>query len=568
MDDLPELPFEKVLSYLSLEDLLKSRAVSRRWYWMINRFKVKTLCYSQRPAGFIKGKHRLVSGAFAKNFISSTRFVSFFNTFGQKILSNLKHLRLCDLRLNAETMPAFFSTLQSFGQLEELDIIRFTCPFSTAEEEIKLSLLMLTSIWLKEVHGIKKLTLDAPRLLKINVCDSFDLNLELVHAESVKQLRTDKWSVIAVKKLKNLRYLYERSFKRIDSTFLSSLEQLKEVHLKQPVMISELFEQKQRNGRADPKVYLQGVLLSGPDDSAIDSLGYYYPDEYSDEYDEDFDLPFENPSRLADEIPFWQRIYYSEIKCIAPELQINVLKRFSDLNEIFVEEPVQDIESFLNLLKNLHNIVRLEFQSDQPQNLFDRLPEHCSTLQELIILSELSDIRFLYRMEHLILLEVICPVDSESIQKVFEANEFLSEFIFNQVNQGVELRVEQPKRFKVRVGFTSWEAPDLDAAIEFITVNSRPNKRKAEDLLELPEPVHQPATEQIVQPQADPPVHQPPADVFDPPQVPHDPLLAGPVSRPEIQVHYPVQYTVYYPVQNIVLHPVQYPVRYIVYYRV
>ena len=36
MDDLPELPFEKVLSYLSLGDLIKSRAVSRRWYHKID----------------------------------------------------------------------------------------------------------------------------------------------------------------------------------------------------------------------------------------------------------------------------------------------------------------------------------------------------------------------------------------------------------------------------------------------------------------------------------------------------------------------------------------------------
>ena len=80
MDDLPELPFEKVLSYLSLEDRLKSRAVSRRWYWTINNFKVKSLCYLDHPAGFIRGKSRLVSGAFARNFISSSRFEwRFFN---------------------------------------------------------------------------------------------------------------------------------------------------------------------------------------------------------------------------------------------------------------------------------------------------------------------------------------------------------------------------------------------------------------------------------------------------------------------------------------------------------
>ena len=125
MDDLPELPFEKVLSYLSLEDRFKLRANSRRWYKKIDSFKVKSLCYSERPSGFIFGKNRWVSGAFAQNFISSPRFESFVSAFDQLILSNLKYLRLCELRLTAENRTAFAQALQSFGQLQELDLILF-----------------------------------------------------------------------------------------------------------------------------------------------------------------------------------------------------------------------------------------------------------------------------------------------------------------------------------------------------------------------------------------------------------------------------------------------------------
>ena len=86
--DVSVLPFEQILSYLSLEDRLKSRAVSRSWYHMIDRLKVKSLCFSGHPSGFIWGKSRLVSGAFVQNFISSPRFEPFATTFGQTILSN------------------------------------------------------------------------------------------------------------------------------------------------------------------------------------------------------------------------------------------------------------------------------------------------------------------------------------------------------------------------------------------------------------------------------------------------------------------------------------------------
>ena len=106
MDDLPELPFEQILGYLSLEDRLKSMTVSRRWYNKINSFRVRSLCYSGRPRGFI----------------SFSRFELFVNTFGQSIFSNLKHR--CDLHLNARNGIAFVQALNSFGQLEELDIIR------------------------------------------------------------------------------------------------------------------------------------------------------------------------------------------------------------------------------------------------------------------------------------------------------------------------------------------------------------------------------------------------------------------------------------------------------------
>ena len=83
MDDLPELAFEKILSYLSLEDRIKSRAVSRRWYTKINSFKAKSLCYSERPIGFIWSMDRFVGNECALNFISSPRLDSFFSTFGQ-----------------------------------------------------------------------------------------------------------------------------------------------------------------------------------------------------------------------------------------------------------------------------------------------------------------------------------------------------------------------------------------------------------------------------------------------------------------------------------------------------
>ena len=78
MCDLPDLPFEKVLSYLPLEDLLRVRAVSKRFYLKINRFRVRSLCFSKEKRDYIEVNHRLVVGEFTQNLISSSRFESFF----------------------------------------------------------------------------------------------------------------------------------------------------------------------------------------------------------------------------------------------------------------------------------------------------------------------------------------------------------------------------------------------------------------------------------------------------------------------------------------------------------
>ena len=432
MDDLSELPFEQILSYLSLEEVIKSRAVSRSWFNRINSFRVKGLCFSERPSAFIHGKSQLVGGAFAQNFISSSRFESFVNTFGRSILSNLKHLRLCDLDLDGVDGTAFAQASNSFCQLEELDIIRFICN----EAEFELNLPMLQRIQLKELHGIEELTLNAPRLKKAKFWNcSLSLRIELVHVESVEALLVNPMTYVEVGDLENLKYLhcrdqpnsldsllsdYERS--PVFDSLLSDLEQLREIHLDDRDSISELFEQKQRHGRTDLKIYLRGLLLYGPDDPAIDSL-------LARSEDEAFAYLAANPSRLADEIPLYWSLSYTAIERVAPESAINLLNRFTDLEEIIVHRPVQDIQRFLDFLRQFGNIVALRVSSNQPQELWDQLPEHCA-VQKLTLSSAVSDFGFLFKLKSLVRLHVDSSIDTEFIRKAFNELPFLSQFIF------------------------------------------------------------------------------------------------------------------------------------------
>lgn len=111
INDLPELPFEKILGYLSLNDLIRSRAVSRRWRSTIDGFRAKSLCFSElqiTEVRFIREKNWLADGEFAQNFIGLSKFRSFFQAFRKTIFCNLKHLRLCDLSLIERDSRAFF----------------------------------------------------------------------------------------------------------------------------------------------------------------------------------------------------------------------------------------------------------------------------------------------------------------------------------------------------------------------------------------------------------------------------------------------------------------------------
>ena len=468
MDNLSDQAFEKILGYLSLQDVIKTRPVSRGWRDKVDRFRVNSLFYSELPSRFTYGKRRWVSGVFAQNSISTGRFEAFFNTFGPTILCNLKQLRLNELSLDAKNRNAFVQTLNSFGQLEKLELAGNPCHGFNPRVDLELQLPMLKSIHLVNYDRIRKLTLDAPRLQKVKILTCFSLKLDLVHAESVETLIADRLEYI-IWPVPSIKYLYIGPYSKIDSTLLADLEQLKEVHLSEREKTLQIFEQKQQYGRADLKVYLCGLLVN----NSTDVRETLYSADMLDK--KGFDHLAKNVSRLADEIPFCHYLHYKAIEAVAPELATNVLSRFTDLNDITVDRPLDDIERFLNFLKN-SNIVELKFGCYQEPDLFDRLPEH-SAIQKLTIeLAGVSDFEFLLRLEHLVCLKVYQRIDLESVRRILKGLKFLCYFAFDYGGGTLIVEIDQErlpqKQFFIRGNIATACLPNPDAVIQHITRRS------------------------------------------------------------------------------------------------
>ena len=483
-NDLPRRPLEKIFSYLSLEDRIRLRAVSRKWCKLINIFRVKDLCLSERPSGFIQGKSRLVSGVFAHNYIGLPKFDLFFNIFGRSILSLLKHLRLCDLKLTKENGTAFSRTLHSLAQLQKLDLIRFSY-MRDSEINLKVRLPMLQSIHLEDFSGIKRLTLDAARLQQVKACYC-SVQLDLVHCESVEKLIVRDIKEIKLSKLmklKNLKYLYCRHLEKIDSSFLGRLYRLEEIHLYDYPSAKEIFESKRLCGRAYLKIYFWGLLihdLAEPKklvrfDYHCDTLGRLVSSRESQPVsapgffnNQAFGYLAENHSRLANEIPFCNSLLYSPIERVAPESAINVLKRFKSLDHIRVDERVQDTQRFLNLLSELGHIATLEFKCGQSPDLFDRLPEHCA-LQKLTLHCEVYDFRFLFQLRHLTHLYLDRSIDAESIRKLLEELQFISRFEIKSASNEITIQIDDHrKNFQVFARGKWTILTDLNRVIQLI----------------------------------------------------------------------------------------------------
>lgn len=185
------------------------------------------------------------------------------------------------------------------------------------------------------------MTLNAPRLREIklvNSDNSWQYELSVERLVLVGQI----W--ISMEDLKNLNYLDLLCSPKINLMDLPKLNKLEELHLQEVQHVSHLEWLLQH--KPGLRVYRFGCLLNGPRDVLVTRF-LSFDDEGL------FHHLAKNSTRLVDEIPLCESLPYEAIQRVAPESAVNLLKRFTDLNEIIVNRPIKDVQHFLNLLKRV-----------------------------------------------------------------------------------------------------------------------------------------------------------------------------------------------------------------------
>ena len=438
MGDLPDLPFKLVLNYLDLGDLIRCRAVSRRWREKVDSIRVESLFFSEWPSGCIINKSRLVVADFVRNYISSPKFESFFGHFGRSLLGRLRHLRVCDLCLKSRC-PAFIAAVHSFsGSLEHLDLVRV----DDLCDDFELNLQHLKSIRLEHCE-INSLTLIAPKLAELKLWYIGESRLRIVHAEPVRSVVADK-EYFDVEQLVNLEFFYCRKIAVIKDGLLAGLKQLKEIHLNgNQNALRLLYEEKRKHGRADLKIYHLGLCSISPTPGIDGDLGLSEAllNRMADNY-----------SSSADLLPLYQQLDYAEIEGAFSKLPIDFWSRLTNLEKVYVSRPVRDEKNFFRFLRACDRNVRtLIFYRSHPQHLFDQLPLHVQNVQFLQINQNSAnlDFAFLLNLPNLIDLYVT-KIRLEMVRKVFESLRFVRGFWFELDGQDAFIKCDRSEQLSLR----------------------------------------------------------------------------------------------------------------------
>lgn len=484
IDDLPIEMICEIFQHLPLSCLLNCKRVNRRWYSIVDAFKVRRLTVydDEEFEGPADPCHPDLFAHLAHSVL----------------LSGLMYLRL-------EHQPdVYLGKLNSFRQLKELVI-----GFDLSDiRQLNLDLPNLRRLKVHYTNGHCRISLDCANLQELYYLEHEDVDLlDIRHPETVRTLQST-FHGAKLARFKAIEFYevfcYDNSYRLFEESTALDLASLRTVafngnlrrllqenHFTRPgdewtllrSILSTFDKRRQESRRSDLVVYFAGVRLTS------ETIAYLAVDE--DELADEFLM--KNYAHLQKELPFVTEISYSRLMSLTDELPADYFERFCGIERICVRGPVKDAEHFTWFLKKLNEknpiFEELDLQDPGlPQSFYDQLSSFASLTG--FWLSEKNDLdySFLRKFERLMwwdFSQEMSAAQAASLLRVFEHLHNLDQnMVFVVVKQQI---FGVFKRGRSRYDLTAGYQPtlnnvELDAVIAYIEQTEKPStKRKRSD---------------------------------------------------------------------------------------
>ena len=360
MNELPAEILSIILNQLDLYDILNCKLVNKKFYSTI--------------LDYVRIKDELIVSDCDYSPLNRRWFFTYESV-------SLKNLIKCDCLNRTEFM---LNQPIISNQLEQLYIYRSFISIELLNRFIKLQHLEINDSMIKiencnvlklpdlKIFNIKRpdsqnknLTFDLPKLQKLQI-NEHD-NFKLKDAKSLNYLESEFFSNCSnfIESAINLEHLYCKfiDLESLSDSLLQKLTKLKSIcFYKYNDTFNELNRQKEQFN-SDVKIYYLAVESNSPPDFQFSSCLN----------DKSLDYYIRNYDRIADFIPFIQSIDYNSLEKVSNQLPNDFLKKFVDLNRLFANEKINNVDYLISVLREFDTISHLKLNTTLSQNFYDNI---------------------------------------------------------------------------------------------------------------------------------------------------------------------------------------------------
>ena len=419
-EQLPELCQRKIFAFLSVQDLVKCRAVNRQFKYCVDLTEVTELAVcDEKQKSFPYG-----IGRFGIWF-ETGRKIDFKDAISLRAFASAKsspfklHQKVKFLHISTRK-PFDFKILDDLNQLVHLEFDSR----ETTKQTISLANLKVLSIRCRA-----SFVLNTPKL-EVLKCNWIG-DIEFKYPQTIKRLEFDGFdfnhqNLTKLTNLEALRFsLNNVDYLDVVCGRLSNLTGLKELHLEFDLIcgkcdnegrhemihrsLTRIVQERASLKRDDLKITLNDMLLI--DEEHLPNFDAYLCPGFEDKGDwEEWANRVDTPFRFMN----YKLIYYTDFKvnqvdfcelaALNFEISEDFFERFPRIRVIFAENAV-DREKFEWFLQNATALRVLELsKTTLDQAFFDRLPKLSSRLTHLTVYESfglVTDFQFLLQLEHL-----------------------------------------------------------------------------------------------------------------------------------------------------------------------